>query len=102
MLPNCGFGSDTDQGALVRLACPAGSGGGANRPLVSGAFGSRTSILDPAHWAPHWSEGEPLGEARPVIRLYPGVIGAPVRKRPTPESCQLSVTQPSGRTPSSL
>ena len=35
----------------------------------------------------------------PVIRLYPGVIGAPVSMRVTPESSQLSATQAKGRNP---
>src|SRR5260370_18028194 len=90
-LPNCGSGLATDHGALVMLACPAGSGGGPKR-CASGAVGFVTSSLAP-------SDVVPVGELMPVIRLYPGVIGAPVSIRTTPESSQLSVTQPKGRRP---
>src|SRR5437868_15402380 len=90
-LPNCGSVLATDHGAFVRLAWPAGSGGGPKR-CASGAVGFIT-------WSLAESEGVPVGEVMPVIRLYPGVMGAPVSKRTTPESSQLSATQPNGRIP---
>src|ERR1019366_10043220 len=90
-LPYCGLVLATSHGALAKVACPAGSGGGPKR-TESGAVGLITCILAP-------SEGVPVGELMPVIRLYPGVIGAPVSIRTTPESSQLSATQPKGRIP---
>src|SRR5271169_5301006 len=90
-LPNCGSVLATDHGALVRLAWPAGSGGGPKR-VASGAVGLITSSLAE-------SEGVPVGVVMPVIRLYPGVRGAPVSIRVTPESSQLSVIQPKGLNP---
>ena len=91
-LPNCGAVLVDNHGpALATVAWPAGSGGGPKRD-ASGAVGLMTSILAE-------SEGVPVGELMPVIRLYPGVIGAPVSIRVTPESSQLSATQPKGRNP---
>src|ERR1019366_8030950 len=91
-LPNCGAVLEDNHGpALETLAWPAGSGGGPKR-TESGAVGFMTCILAE-------SEGVPVGVVRPVIRLYPGVIGAPVSIRVTPESSQLSATQPKGRSP---
>src|ERR1035438_8782862 len=91
-LPNCGAVLVDNHGpALATLAWPAGSGGGPKR-CASEAVGLITSSLAP-------SEGVPVGVVMPVIRLYPGVIGAPVSIRTTPESSQLSETQPKGRSP---